>query len=228
MPGGFLRRLASYLTDGFMIMMVTLALMMYVLPLVVDVEQFAKENTDGYLERETEIEEAFVLYSEEVTEVQEKLTNEEITADEYAEEYEVINTTFNEAYPERAEFLMLLVVYYIFTYFMIYNILYGIYVVVQKGQTLGRKFLGIEVVGNTKWYMLILRDVLWKNVLHVIGIWIILMAQSYYLAIFGYIIIFFDLGLLLTTRKAFRDTITQTEVVKAFSIRPKKEVKQEV
>jgi hypothetical protein len=91
--------------------------------------------------------------------------NEVITEEEYL----ALNSDLRDNWIENYSFLygnvvinyMLNVLVYLFIGF---NILYYIYMLATKGNTLGRKMNKIQLVGNVKWYTLLLREILWKNI----------------------------------------------------------------
>lgn len=161
---GFLKRSASFLLDMMPIIMIVMLLQQWFLGDFIkhqidpNYDQLEVEYFDVLEERDSQIEPYFEQYDAgEITLTQFEAFRDPINDAFLEDNVELINTVV-------ITYWIYAVLYWVFSI----NIIYGIYVVALKGQTLGRKVMKIKLVGNVKWHSIILRDVLWKTLFFVI------------------------------------------------------------
>jgi len=204
---GVFKRIASYLLD--IVPIITLFYALHAL-FVGGLLQTAVDPNYSDIESEY-----FELVDERNVTIEgylDQFDNGEITEDEYFELRTDLQTVFFE---ENEEVVTTITQYwlYSFLYFAIFiNIAYFAYMVGFKGQSLGRKIMKIELMGNIKWHTILLREVLWKNLLYTVSC-IIGLAINPILGIFS--LLFFvglDVGLITFTKKkkTLRDMFSQT------------------
>lgn len=162
---GLFKRIASYLLD--IVPIISIIIILHSLFIGTLLQQAVSSDYDQiyaeYLIVEQERQDA-------LTNLNQQLDNDEITDDEYL----TLREELNDEYFDENQSLITPVTQY-FAYSMFYfliaiNLIYMIYVIAVKGQTLGRRILKIELVGNVKWHTLILREFLWKNLIYSFGI----------------------------------------------------------
>jgi uncharacterized RDD family membrane protein YckC len=190
---GLYRRIASYLIDILPIIMLVLAMQSWFVGdmLKTQIDPNYDQLEVEYLEK---IDERNALIDPYYTQFQ----NDEMSEEDFLVIRDEINNEFLE---ENAELINTVVMDY-WLYMVMYwiisiNVIYYIYVLYLKGQTFGRKIMKIELQGNIKWYTLLLREIIWKNLFFVISL-------SAGIAI--------DIGLIAFTKKkrTLRDLFTQT------------------
>jgi len=136
----------------------------------------------------------------------------EITEDEY---FDLRTDLQSQFFEENEDVVTTITQYwlYSFLYFAILvNVAYFAYMVKFKGQSLGRKIMKIELMGNIKWHTILLREILWKNLLYTFS-FIVGLAINPILGIFSLLIfVGLDVGLILFTKKkkTLRDMFSQT------------------
>lgn len=162
---GLIKRIASYLLDIVPIISVIIILHTLFIGTLLQkaVSPDYNQIYEDYLVVEQARQDTLANYNE-------QLDNGEITDDEYLEMRETLT---DEYYEENQELITPVTMYFGYSmfYFLIaINLVYLIYVVGMKGQTLGRKILKIQLVGNVKWHTLIMREFFWKNLLYSFGI----------------------------------------------------------
>lgn len=190
---GLFKRSASFILDIMPIIMIVMLLQQWFIGDIIknsidtNYDQLEVEYFDLLEQRDAEIEPYFQQYED---------------GDITLEEFETLRDPINNAFLEDNTELINTVIIQYWVYSVLYwvisiNIIYMIYVLAFKGQTLGRKVLKIKLVGNVKWYSLILREILWKTVFYVI-------TFSAGIAI--------DIGLIAFTKKkrTLRDMFSQT------------------
>ena len=190
---GLFKRSASFLLDIMPIIMIVMLLQQWFIGDIVknqidpNYDQLEVEYFDLLELRDAEIEPYYQDFDEGLITV---------------EQFEAFRDPINDAFLEDNADLINTVVIQYWLYAVMYwvistNIIYMIYVLAFKGQTLGRKVMKIRLVGNVKWHTLILREVLWKSLFYVI-------TFSAGIAI--------DLSLIAFTKKkrTLRDMFTQT------------------
>ena len=127
----------------------------------------------------------------------EDLNNEVITTAEYEALIQQLTDRFanNNEYLENVIFSYYsdVVVYY----FVSYIVIYYFYNLFMKGQTLGRRFMKIELAGKINWWTLLIREFLWKNIF-----WVFTFTAG----------IAIDIGLIAFTKKkkTIRDLLSET------------------
>lgn len=204
---GVFKRIASYLLD-----IVPIITLVYALHLLFVGTLLQNAVDPNYSDVESEY---FDLVDERNVAVDGYYTqfdNGEITEDEYFELRADLQTEFFE---DNEEIVTTITQYWLYSflyYAILINIAYYAYMVGFKGQSLGRKILKIELMGNIKWHTILLREVLWKNLLYTFSC-IIGLAINPILGIFS--LLFFvglDVGLITFTKKkkTLRDMFSQT------------------
>lgn len=135
-----------------------------------------------------------------------------ITDEEYSEYYEDIQTSFFE---DNEDIISTVTQYWAYSllYFVFgINLVYLIYMLIVKGQSFGRRLFKIELYGNVVWYTLVLRELMWKNLMYTFPI-ILGLAINPFIAMFIFIIFLsVDAGMIMFTKKkrTLRDIMSQT------------------
>ena len=204
---GVFKRIASYLLDMVPIIAIFYALHALFIGTLLQnaVDPNYAEIEVEYLElveeRTATMEDYLVQYNDEV-----------ITEDQYYEVREDLQTEF---YEENEEVITTITQYwfYSFLYFaVLVNIAYFAYMLGFKGQSLGRKIMKIELMGNVKWHTILLREFMWKNLLYTFA-FIVGMGINPILGL-AMITLFvgLDVALILFTKKkkTLRDMFSQT------------------
>lgn len=204
---GVLKRIASYLLD-----IVPIITLFYALHLLFVGTLLQNAVDPNYAEIETE----YFELVEERNKTMEVFLNQfndgEITEDQY---YELRSDLQAKFFEENEQVVTVITQYwlYSFLYFAILvNVAYFAYMVKLKGQSLGRRIMKIELMGNIKWHTILLREIMWKNLLYTFSL-IIGLAINPILGVFS--LLFFvglDVGLIIFTKKkkTLRDMFSQT------------------
>jgi hypothetical protein len=190
---GLFKRSASFILDIMPIIMIVMLLQQWFIGGIIktsidpNYDQLEVEYFELLEERDAEIEPYYQQYED-----------GEITVEQFESFRDPINNAFLEDNTELINTVIIQYWLYAIMYWIIStNLIYMIYVLAFKGQTLGRKVMKIKLVGNVKWYSLILREILWKTLFYVI-------TFSAGVAI--------DIGLIAFTKKkrTLRDMFTKT------------------
>jgi hypothetical protein len=204
---GVSKRIASYLLDIMPI--ITLFYALHTL-FIGTVLQNAVDPNYSVIESEY-----FELIEERNTAIdafRTQFNNEEITEDEY---FELSADLQDEFFEENKEVITTITQYWLFSFLyfaVLINITYFAYMLGFKGQSLGRKIMKIELMGNIKWHTILLREVMWKNLLYTFAI-IVGLALNPILGIFSFVFfVGLDIGLITFTKKkkTLRDMFSQT------------------
>jgi uncharacterized RDD family membrane protein YckC len=209
-PGAFKRGLSFFL-DFLPIVMLMYILVGFILSTPIS-------NLTGYAEYQ-DVYDDVVL---EINETKQTLIDEALLSeDTMYESYEItrlvylsVDREYEALYPEAT------VAYnnYINTlnsvFYLSIIVTYGIYLVVTKGQTIGRKVTNLEVVGQTTWYNILFRDLLWKLMFWIMLIYLLSLVGYFFLISFPMVILLDILFIGLNKdKRALRDVITKTAVV---------------
>lgn len=191
---GVFRRIGSYLIDAIPVFLIVTTLLSWFIGDII------KNNIENYTEYQVLYAEALEGYNTTSEQNRTDLDNNIISEDEFNELQISLQTTFLEDNQEYIE----VVVYQYWTTVLLYiiisfNVIYFVYMLLLKGNTYGRKFMHIELVGHVKWYTLLLREIIWKHLF-----W----AFTFSLGIFIDILL---IGLS-SKKKALRDILTQTQI----------------
>ncbi len=139
-----------------------------------------------------------------------------LTEEEYNDELVALNVEFTETYPDELgaveTYFAITVLYGIITYLAMYYA----YMLFTKGNTLGRRLMNAELVGNVKWYTLFIREVLWKHVF-----WLVFFVIGNYSGVLAILALSMIIGILIdvimigfTSKKmTLRDNLSNTQVV---------------
>lgn len=189
---GFFKRSGSYILDAVPLFMLVVATLTW---FVGDIVENTIDNYDHLNEIYNErLDEQVAVSNGYYAEYEDDI----ITAEEYNELIAELQTDFLH----NNEFLINTVVYqywyralaYVFLTFFL---LYTIYMVAMKGNTLGRKLMQIELQGKVTWYNILLREFFWKHLF-----WFGTLSAG----------IALDWGLIAftTKKRTFRDMFSQT------------------
>lgn len=190
---GLFKRSASFILDIMPIIMIVMLLQQWFIAGMLE-----NQIDPNYADLEAEYNRLIEERNAEIEPYYQQFEDGELTV----EEFEALRNPINDAFlQDNAELINTVVIQY-WLYAILYwvlsiNIIYMIYVIALKGQTLGRKVMKIKLVGNITWYNLILREVLWKTLFYFI-------TFSAGLAI--------DIGLIAFTKKkrTLRDMFSKT------------------
>lgn len=207
---GLARRIASYLIDALPILLLVISMHSLFVGGII------KNSIENYDELETTFNEEYELYNQEIDDLLVQLENEEITDDEYAEQanekYELFYDTYSVEFNAVSSYFMMTIMYGVITFILVYYV----YMLILKGNSFGRKFMGAELVGNVKWYTLFIREVLWKHMF-----WLIFVVIGNYTGVPALLAIFIVFGIMIdiisigfsSKKTTLRDSLSGTQVV---------------
>ena len=144
---GLFKRVASYLLD--IVPIISIFIVLHSLFIGTLLQQAVNPNYNQIYEDYLIVEEA---YQDELADYNTQLDNGEITEEEYFEMREALNDAFYEDNEELVTPITMYFAYSMFYFLITINLAYVLYVIGMKGQTLGRKILKLELVGNIRWY----------------------------------------------------------------------------
>jgi uncharacterized RDD family membrane protein YckC len=161
---GLFKRSASFLLDIMPIIMIVMLLQQWFIAGII------KNSIDpNYNQLEVEYFELLEQRDAEIEPYYQQYEDGDITVEQFEAFRDPINNAFLEDNTDLINTVIIQYWLYAIMYWIIStNLIYMIYVLAFKGQTLGRKVMKIKLVGNVKWYSLILREILWKTLFYVI------------------------------------------------------------
>jgi len=205
---GLFRRSASYLIDIIpIITVITLLLSWFVGDMI------KLSIHEDFYRLETMYNENLEKYNEITDPYYEQYENGDITYDEYVEIVTPIQDDFihNHTYI----FQIVFINYWIFVALYIFislNVAYYVYMLITKGNTIGRKIMKIELKGHVTWYSLLMREILWK---HFFWLFPLTLAMAFNFGIVFFLLpicLFIDITLIVFSKKrrTLRDTFSKT------------------
>ena len=135
-----------------------------------------------------------------------------ITEDEYWDMREDLSAAFYEDNQDVITPVTQYFAYSMFYYLISINLVYIVYMLGMKGQTLGRRILKIQLFGEVKWYRIIMREFFWKNLLYSFGIIIGIGVNALLGVSLLLLFIIIDMALIQFTKKkrTLRDMFSNT------------------
>jgi hypothetical protein len=207
---GLARRILSYILDAMpLIGVIVLMHSLFVGDIIAN-------SIPNYEELSTVYYEQYDVLLDDTEELQIAYGEGLLTEEEYNEDLIALNKEFTENYPDELgaveTYFAITVLYGIITYLVTYYA----YMLFTKGNTLGRRLMNAELVGNVKWYTLFIREVLWKHVF-----WLVFFVIGNYSGVLAILAISMIIGILIdvimigfTSKKmTLRDNLSNTQVV---------------
>jgi hypothetical protein len=156
---GFFKRAGSYLLDAVPILLLLVSLQTWF------VGDLIKQSIHPEFDRlETMYYENLETYQDFMQPFYDQYTEGEITYDEYIELAQPYQDDFinNNIYLYDIVFVsywLTSILYLVISF----NVIYLVYMILMKGNSLGRKLFQLELQGNVTWYNIIMREFLWKH-----------------------------------------------------------------
>lgn len=208
------RRIVAYFVDAMPILLLVVSMQSLF------VGDLIKSQFENYDEQAATYNENFDLYDQRIRDLQSDVDDGIITEDQYITQATALNDEFYELYGDEYETVMTYVITSFSIGFFAFVLLYYVYMLVLKGNSLGRHLMGGELTGHVTWYSILAREVVWKHFFWLIFFIVINFVQLYIgipffiAAIFMISGITFDMALIGFTQKkmTLRDKLSQTQV----------------
>ncbi len=157
MKANLSRRIVSYMVDALPILFIVITMhSLFVGTIITD----SIENYDVLV---ATYDANTAILADDGVALQEDLDAELITEDVYHEKYAELYDQFiadnEEEYGAVLRNFLMTLAYGFITFVSIYFF----YMLILKGNSFGRRLMGIELTGNVKWYTIFSREVVWKH-----------------------------------------------------------------
>ena len=208
------RRIVSYMVDALPILFIVIGMHSLFVGTIIT------NSIENYDELVATYDANTEILQDELAALRTELDDELITEDEYTTQYDLLYESFitdneEEYQAVLSNFLMTL------TYgFVTFVSIYFIYMLILKGNSFGRKLMGIELTGKVRWYTIFSREVVWKHFFWVLFLIFITFMSTVMnipfmvVGLFAFSGITFDVALIgfSAKKRTVRDMMSQTQV----------------